>query len=382
MTTPTGNDVAARYLRKLSSGASASTMESVEATGESLSDERAEQALDRAVFVIERESRRPPSADEVSELKHLLLHDGKEAMRRLRNDGEEAQLTVTMTDALEAIVEVDGSRPTLELSEDDRIDLDDPTLGIWRHAARQYADEISRVASAVGRIDRDGVHMGTGFMVKPGIVLTNRHVLQELAQPSNETWQFRGEPSITFDADPSSRRARQFKLKREVLAAGGQPIDRNNVDYTKLDYAVLACEPHASLPFPEPLPLEDDANKVAVGRPIYVLGYPAKPMPGVYTSAVLQLLFRYRYGVKRFAPGEIDRAFGTTAARTGETVFAHDATTLGGNSGSCVVDLGNDGYLTVGLHFAGLAETANYAHSSARLRNELHALGLTWKAFV
>ena len=64
-------------------------------------------------------------------------------------------------------------------------------------------------------------------------------------------------------------------------------------------------------------------------------------------------LFQFRYGVKRYAPGEIDRGLGSRADRTGETVFAHDSTTLGGNSGSCVVDLGNDGRLVVGLHFAG-----------------------------
>jgi V8-like Glu-specific endopeptidase len=86
--------------------------------------------------------------------------------------------------------------------------------------------------------------------------------------------------------------------------------------------------------------------------------------------------------VKRFAPGEIDRALGSAADGTGETVFAHDATTLGGNSGSCVVDLGNDGRLVVGLHFAGIPKHANYAHANARLRAQLADLGFTWKAWI
>jgi V8-like Glu-specific endopeptidase len=63
-------------------------------------------------------------------------------------------------------------------------------------------------------------------------------------------------------------------------------------------------------------------------------------------------------------------------------VFGHDATTLSGNSGSCVVDLGNDGRLVVGLHFAGVPKQANYAHSSACLRGPLAELGLGWKDWL
>lgn len=378
------NDVAARYLRKLSQRGSTARAGALEAASdEGLSEQRAEEAVDRAVLLMQRESRREPNADELVELKRVLLGDGKEAIRRLQEKGAEADLSVEMAEALEAIVEVDGSRPTLELSADDRIDLDDPMLGDWHAVAKNYHEEIAQVASAVGRIDRDGAHVGTGFMVKQGLVLTNRHVLQGLAQPAGDgTWEFMGTPSITFDADPKNHRTRQFKLKPTVLRAGAEPIDIFNIDYNKLDYAILECEPHDSLAFPEPLHLESDADKVAVGRPVYVLGYPAKPKHGLYQSSVLQLLFNYRYGVKRFAPGDIDRAFGTAADNTGETVFTHDATTLAGNSGSCVVDLGNDGRLAVGLHFAGHAKTANYAHANARLRDELEAFDLGWKAWI
>lgn len=385
MSVSTGNEVATRYLRKLSSyGTSAAGAGAFEtAAAEALSEERAEEAVERAVLVIQRESGRAPDANELAELERVLLQDGKEAMRRLQEQGTGADLTPAMAEALEAIVEVDGSRPTLELSENDRIDLQDPTLGIWRDVASDYHEQITRIASAVGRIDLDGGHRGTGLMVKEGIVLTNRHVLQELAQQASDgTWEFLGQPSITFDADPMTHRRRQFRIKNKVLQAGAQHIDRLNIDFNKLDYAILECEPHENLPFPEPLQLESDADKVAVGRPIYVLGYPAKPKPGLYESSVLQRLFKYRYGVKRFAPGEIDRAFGTATDSNGETVFTHDSTTLAGNSGSCVVDLGNDGRLVVGLHFAGYVKTANFAHSSARLRKELEAFDLGWKAWI
>ena len=45
-------------------------------------------------------------------------------------------------------------------------------------------------------------------------------------------------------------------------------------------------------------------------------------------------------------------------------------------------DVPIDGQLVVGLHFAGMAKTANYAHSNALLHEELDNLGLTWKEWI
>jgi V8-like Glu-specific endopeptidase len=235
----------------------------------------------------------------------------------------------------------------------------------------------------VGRIDLDGTHQGTGFVVTDGWILTNRHVLQALAkQKSSGEWEFLGEPSITFDADPGKSRKRRLKIRKKVIRTGTQQIERHAIDYKKLDFAVLECEASDEEHLPDPLLLESDADKIAVGRPIFTIGYPAKPGYGTYESDVLQKLFQYRYGVKRFAPGEIDRGLGTADEGTGETVFTHDSTTLGGNSGSCVVDLGNDGRLVVGLHFAGAPKKANFAHSNARLHETLGDLGLSWKEWL
>jgi len=44
------------------------------------------------------------------------------------------------------------------------------------------------------------------------------------------------------------------------------------------------------------------------------------------------------------------------------SVFLHDATTLGGSSGSSLMMQGKNGMVTAGLHFAGLFGTRNYAH--------------------
>jgi V8-like Glu-specific endopeptidase len=54
-------------------------------------------------------------------------------------------------------------------------------------------------------------------------------------------------------------------------------------------------------------------------------------------------------------------------------VFSHDASTLGGNSGSCVVDLSQDGLRVLGLHFGGAARAQNWAHAASRLSEQLGA---------
>jgi V8-like Glu-specific endopeptidase len=385
MTQGNGKNAASRYLRKLSRVSAAGGVEAAGESAEAFSENRAEEAHERAIDSIERESQAKLDKTSRDELKKLFLGDGAEALSKLKSDGERADLTDEEQGALEAIVVMDGSRPTMALSADDRLDLGDPTLGQWKDVTKKFADQITRVASAVGRIDLDGEHRGTGFAVKDGLVLTNRHVLQELAEevdPKNKKWRFRGEPSITFDANPNESRTRQFKLKTEVILAGPDAINRMSIDYNRLDFAILECIVPAGARLPEPLELENDADKVVEGRPIFTLGYPAKPAPGAYQWDVLHKHFRNRYSVKRFAPGEIDRGLGTRAAGTGETVFTHDTTTLGGNSGSCVVDLGNDGRLVVGLHFAGMPKTANYAHSQATLKKSFEALELDWKEWI
>ena len=223
-----------------------------------------------------------------AELDRLFRENGARAIERLKREGVRAHLTPGEEDALEAIVEVDGSRPTLAVSDEDRVDPADEGLRQWRGAVRDFAAPISRVASAVGRIDLDGEHRGTGFVVKEGLVVTNRHVLQQIAEQRGPgEWEFRGAPTITFDANPDSSRARQFAI-RSVAFAGPDPIDSRRVDYEKLDVAILKCEPSGGAAFPAPLPLESDADKIVEGQQIFTIGYAAEPRAGAYNDDVLE----------------------------------------------------------------------------------------------
>jgi hypothetical protein len=59
----------------------------------------------------------------------------------------------------------------------------------------------------------------------------------------------------------------------------------------------------------------------------------------------MRSIFGDIFGVKRLQPGEIMAFFDD------EGLFNHDCSTLGGNSGSCVVDLAS--HQVLGLHFQG-----------------------------
>ena len=170
----------------------------------SLDSATVERAREQARELVERERGEPLSSELVADLDLLFGERAEEAIALLKEHGADAQLDAAQAEAAEAIVEVDGSRPTLRLTDHDTVHPDDTgALGDWADDAKQFREQISRVASAVGRIDLDGRHMGTGFMVADNRILTNRHVLQALAtemQPG--TWRFDGEATISFDADP------------------------------------------------------------------------------------------------------------------------------------------------------------------------------------
>jgi Trypsin-like peptidase domain len=93
-----------------------------------------------------------------------------------------------------------------------------------------------------------------------------------------------------------------------------------------------------------------------VGSWVAVIGYPAHDSRN--DAADQQRLFDGIYNVKRLAPGRI-------TAVVAEDLVHHDATTLGGNSGSVVLDL--DSGKAFGLHYGGIEGRRNEAVQAPRL---------------
>lgn len=330
-----------------------------------------------------------------------LLKHGEAGLLKLDQDRERAQLHPDELFGLEAVIESDGSRPVLFV-QDGSIDLRSPDLAgelskPWREAAEKHLAGIRKIVQSVGAIQLpafDNMRIGTGFVVGPGLVLTNRHVLEEFATCHDGAWAPKYEADIDFLGEFERHGERRFKLG-PVLRFGPDPIDRR-VDFAHLDFALIQVEGDLQ-DFPDALVLGDDADALEVipgkAPTIYVVGFPAKPLattpgedpgpvgyppPRHEYEAVIERLFKNRFGSKRWAPGYVDAGPGQLVDDKRRWVLSHDASTLGGNSGSCVVDFTGDGARVVGLHFGGRLRVENWAHVMAALREQFLGIGMQW----
>ena len=222
----------------------------------------------------------------------------------------------------------------------------------------QAPARVRAVLRSVGLItyrNFDGAEIpaGTGWVVAPGVVITNAHVAVLFA------------PQGRIKTNPVTREPVEVTINfaREWCLGDDQPFRVRRVHHVVLseepDVALLEVEPKngAGRPLPEPL-------RVVAARPgtspagmeVFVAGYPYDD-PNI-PSQVRKEIFANIYGVKRCAPGQLrpDSGQGPTE------MLYHDCSTLGGNSGSPVVALAPDAApVVVGLHFAGLYEDKNWA---------------------
>jgi hypothetical protein len=207
----------------------------------------------------------------------------------------------------------------------------------------------------IGRIDvvnfpNNIDFVGTGWFVDTDIVVTNRHVASLIARWDGRKFAFtRGvagralESSLCnaheFD-DLAPDASRIFKVT-EVLYI--EPDSGPDIAFLKVDRRTDGRAPSF---------ISVSANDAAAELPVCVIGYPARASKRVIPDQdLMKQLYRDRFDVKRAAPGF------TSGIEQGSTT--HDCTTLGGNSGSAVLDLvtGN----AVGLHYAGIYEEDNFA---------------------
>jgi phosphatidylserine/phosphatidylglycerophosphate/cardiolipin synthase-like enzyme/V8-like Glu-specific endopeptidase len=206
----------------------------------------------------------------------------------------------------------------------------------------------------IGRIDVADfpglAYLGTGWLVDTDIVVTNRHVASLMAHQDSDKFVFsRGVGGRTmassfntlheFD-DVAPDQARTFEVKVLYI----EP------DSSSLDIAFLRVARRTD-------GSRQDRIKVSsadVGENVQVVavGYPARaPKRVIPNQDLMRRLYLDRYDVKRAAPGL------TMGPEQGST--RHDCTTLGGNSGSVVLNIKTGE--AVGLHFAGLYQESNFA---------------------
>jgi endonuclease G len=229
--------------------------------------------------------------------------------------------------------------------------FDPVPMDIWSHLnTDEVHARLEPLFPSIGRIELPATptipYGGTGFVVGPNLLMTNRHVARLFADGLGTR--------ITYHTGGSA-----IDFKRED---GTPPTDTSaHVDVTGVlmihPYWDMALLKVAALPASaKPLPLSILAPEGLVGRDVIVVGYPARD----YRNAldVQDRVFQKKYGVKRMQPGKAQARERYTSFENLVDAMTHDSSTLGGNSGSALIDLQTG--TVVGLHFAGEYLKANY----------------------
>ncbi|GAA1061441.1 trypsin-like serine peptidase [Agromyces bracchium] len=297
---------------------------------------------------------------------------------------------------LEAVVHSDGTRPVFFV-EDDFIDVLNPAAATHAAALSRVSAAVRAACSAVGRVVDPSSALGfrgTAWAIGDGIVATNFHVLKAIAVgAARPDGRFVGElkPDVAVDfggeVGGSGPDGRRFPVHR-VLGVGSEGAPERasttleDVNFDGLDLAILELEPVDGQDFPAPVAVargDDPATHGALaskGRSVYVVGFPGNPKST--TADVFGRLFAGVAGVKRLAPGTLAAGRGDVPGDDRRWVIAHDASTLGGSSGSPVIDLETDGRAVLGAHFAGAPDRTNWAHSLEGASDELAEIVPGW----
>jgi endonuclease G len=265
-----------------------------------------------------------------------------EAVNRLSR-GE--NLAPEHVDALEAIV-LPKERPVVDVVGGTYDPPEPPFAHLGEPGPRAI---IEKAIPSIGRIELPDhpslPYGGTGFVVGDGLLMTNRHVAELFAVGvGREELSFISGQSaaIDFVRERGSTTSQPFRITRVVMI------------HPYWDMALLATEGLGSatplrLTIAEPGDLRE--------REVAVIGYPAlDPRNNVELQ---NRIFRSLFNVKRMQPGKLRDRADIKSFDNVVPAVTHDSSTLGGNSGSAVIDIGTGA--VVALHFAGRYLEANYA---------------------
>ncbi|MCW7539225.1 DNA/RNA non-specific endonuclease [Aquabacterium sp. A7-Y] len=247
------------------------------------------------------------------------------------------------------------ARPVL-MVENDQVTLP-ARSDVMSRRVRKHLKTFQPALRSVGRVELVGhpalEWVGTGWMIEEDVVVTNRHVASEFARrdATGVGYVFIRNhagtdvlPRIDFREEYRSVVAAEFRIDRVLYIAPHSE--------SAPDVAFLRVVRDNGAPLPPPIePVATLSRHLRERRFMAVVGYPARDSRS--DSRLVDRIFGDVYDVKRFAPGEV-----MTVPKE-SWFFEHDATTLGGNSGSVILDLQTGKAL--GLHYAGAHRKANYA---------------------
>lgn len=251
------------------------------------------------------------------------------------------------SDALAEAIVLLTNRPSL-LVQNDTFTL--PESGDWRSRLLPRKSSVEKAIRSTGRVELsnnpDYDWVGTGWVIAPGVVVTNRHVALTFGVKSGAGFAFLRGPNtqsmaarLDFKEEYRTGTTAEFEIQKILFIEdlGGQ-----NPDLALLQFKQASGLPSA---------LNVYRGVLASGRDVAVIGYPARDSRNA--DDAMSRVFGDIFNVKRLAPGTI------SGADKKDWFFTHDCSTLGGNSGSLVQDLETGE--AIGLHYGGRFRQANYA---------------------
>ena len=270
------------------------------------------------------------------------------------------------------VVAVAARRPGIPVTDDELVPpIPDNAPDRWYEAlmAADVRPRIRKSLRATGAIVCDNVPwldgvVGSGVLVHEKYLLTNRHValaIMDYGSASGELLSFTNSGGQTAKAAVSVDFARFYNSD---IVCAAKVLNVAYVSKTNdMDIALLTVG-SSDIGMPEPLQLAEAEPPDLDGRVVWANGYPAVDKGGAVPDAVVSAIFGDPLGVKRLSPGKIMPP-DVPVDKAPRSVLKHDCSTLGGNSGSPVVDL-ETGRI-IGLHFAGGYRVKNLAVPAWRI---------------
>lgn len=225
---------------------------------------------------------------------------------------------------------------------------------LWLHLNDEpVRTRLTRAAKSIGRIEVKGSEYpygGTGFVVGPGLIMTNRHVADIFVSGV-------GEKGLAFVPGISPGFSRSFAPDNDENPAPA--ITGIRMIHPYWDMALLEVEGLVA----EPLLLSTGPVEEFEKQDVAVIGYPAfdpRNDPDVQSR-----LYDNRFGIKQLQPGKLRERQSTESYGKIVSAATHDCSTLGGVSGASVIHIASGKVL--GLHFGGEYLKRNFAVSAADL---------------
>lgn len=220
----------------------------------------------------------------------------------------------------------------------------------WRALFDRHKRTIDHAIATVGRFEAPefgSESHGTGWLVRPDVVATAAHVVERYKDRINTG---------------------SFAMRIDFLGEHGSPVNRERRVVEHLassaapDLAFLRID-DCGEPLPAPIEL---ARETDGDDPVCLIGYPADGT-SFYPDDKIEAMFAGIFDVKRVSPGKL--------TEVADDRLEHDCTSLGGNSGSLILEL--PAGKVVGLNFGGnLVGPVNWAVPSWVIHERLEALGL------